>query len=90
MTCLPNSKDVQNVVDLATQNSKNLEKIRYWIDTTSGSPKLSQQIASQLQEYQVDYLDCAVSGGPDSLALTFLLNCYSKEYNKNIERIILI
>ena len=23
-----------------------------------------QQIAAQLQEYQVDYLDCAVSGGP--------------------------
>jgi len=64
MTCLPNSKDVQCVVDLAIRNSKNLEKIRYWIDTTSGSPKLSRQIAAQLQEYQVDYLDCAVSGGP--------------------------
>ena len=64
MTCLPNSKDVQSVVDLAIRNSKNLEKIRYWIDTTSGSPKLSRQIAAQLQEYQVDYLDCAVSGGP--------------------------
>ena len=69
MTCLPNSKDVQNVVDLATQNSKNLEKIRYWIDTTSGSPKLSRQIAAQLQEYQVDYLDCAVSGGPKGAKL---------------------
>ena len=64
MTCLPNSKDVQSVVDLAIRNSKNLEKIRYWIDTTSGNPKLSRQIAAQLQEYQVDYLDCAVSGGP--------------------------
>ena len=64
ITCLPNSKDVQSVVDLAIRNSKNLEKIRYWIDTTSGSPKLSRQIAAQLQEYQVDYLDCAVSGGP--------------------------
>ena len=64
MTCLPNSKDVQSVVDLAIRNSKNLEKIRYWIDTTSGSPKRSRQIAAQLQEYQVDYLDCAVSGGP--------------------------
>ena len=41
-----------------------MESIRYWIDATSGSPKLSQQIAAQLQEYQVDYLDCAVSGGP--------------------------
>ena len=64
LTCLPNSKDVQGVVDLAIQDSKNLESIRYWIDATSGSPKLSQQIAAQLQEYQVDYLDCAVSGGP--------------------------
>ena len=32
----------------------------------------------------IQNLACAVSGGPDSLALTFLLNCYSKEYNKNI------
>lgn len=64
LTCLPNSKDVQGVVDLAIRDSKNLESIRYWIDATSGSPKLSQQIAAQLQEYQVDYLDCAVSGGP--------------------------
>ena len=64
LTCLPNSKDVQGVVDLAIRDSKNLESIRYWIDVTSGSPKLSQQIAAQLQEYQVDYLDCAVSGGP--------------------------
>ncbi|MDA0854586.1 MAG: NAD(P)-dependent oxidoreductase, partial [Proteobacteria bacterium] len=64
ITCLPNSKDVKTVVDLASQDPKNLESIRYWIDATSGSPKLSQQIAAQLQEYQVDYLDCAVSGGP--------------------------
>ena len=64
LTCLPNSQDVQSVVDLAIQNPKNLESIRYWIDTTSGSPKLSQQIAAQLHGYQVDYLDCAVSGGP--------------------------
>ncbi|MEY3045177.1 MAG: hypothetical protein RL242_2019 [Pseudomonadota bacterium] len=64
VTCLPNSKDVQSVVDLALRNPKNLESVRYWIDATSGSPKLSQQIAAQLQEYQVDYLDCAVSGGP--------------------------
>ena len=64
LTCLPNSEDVQSVVDLAIQNPKNLESIRYWIDTTSGSPKLSQQIAAQLHGYQVDYLDCAVSGGP--------------------------
>ena len=64
LTCLPNSKDVQGVVDLAIRDSKNLESIRYWIDATSGSPKVSQQIAAQLQEYQVDYLDCAVSGGP--------------------------
>jgi 3-hydroxyisobutyrate dehydrogenase len=64
LTCLPNSRDVQSVVDLAIQNSKNLESIRYWIDTTSGNPKLSEKIAAQLQEYQVDYLDCAVSGGP--------------------------
>ena len=64
LTCLPNSKDVQSVVDLAIQDPKNLKSIRYWIDATSGSPKLSQQIAAQLQEYQIDYLDCAVSGGP--------------------------
>ena len=34
--------------------------------------------------YNLQNLACAVSGGPDSLALTFLLNCYCKEYNKNI------
>ena len=31
--------------------------------------------------YNLQNLACAVSGGPDSLALTFLLNCYCKEYN---------
>ena len=64
LTCLPNSNDVQSVVDSASSNPNNLKGTRYWIDATSGSPKLSQQIATQLREYQVDYLDCAVSGGP--------------------------
>ena len=32
-------KDVQSIVDLAAQDPKNLESIRYWIDATSGSPQ---------------------------------------------------
>ena len=84
LTCLPHSKDVRSVVDLAIQDSKNLDSIRYWIDTTSGSPKLSQQIAAQLQEYQVDYLDCAVSGGPagaSSGSLTAMIGGKEKAFH---------
>jgi 3-hydroxyisobutyrate dehydrogenase len=64
LTCLPNSKDVQSVIDRAIRNPENLKNIRYWIDTTSGSPKDSREIAATLQTYGVAYLDCAVSGGP--------------------------
>ena len=57
-------QDVQSVVDLI--EIQKLESNNTGL-TLRPSPKLSQQITAQLQEYQVDYLDCAVSGGPAAI-----------------------
>jgi 3-hydroxyisobutyrate dehydrogenase len=64
LTCLPNSRDVQEVIAEAIRYPGKLKNIRYWIDTTSGSPKVSRALAAELEAHGVDYLDCAVSGGP--------------------------
>ena len=48
LTCLPNSKDVQSVVDLAIRDPKNLESVRYWLDATRKSQAFSADCGSAL------------------------------------------
>ncbi len=63
-SCLPNSYHVSEVVNNLLQQEGTLNKVQYWVDTTSGHPGESQKIASELMSKDVIFFDCAVSGGP--------------------------
>ena len=64
LSCLPNSFLVREVVNILTSEKGSLQTIKFWIDTTSGHPGESQKIAEILKLENVEFYDCAVSGGP--------------------------
>ena len=64
LSCLPNSYLVREVVNNLISEKGSLQNIKFWIDTTSGHPGESQKIAEILKLENVEFYDCAVSGGP--------------------------
>ena len=64
LSCLPNSHLVREIKDQLLEEVGTLKKAQLWIDTTSGHPGESQKIASDLKKANVEFFDCAVSGGP--------------------------
>ena len=64
LSCLPNSFLVREVVNNLISEKGSLQNIKFWIDTTSGHPGESQKIAEVLKLENVEFYDCAVSGGP--------------------------
>lgn len=63
--CLPTSVIVK---DICTKIGAILKSGALVIDATSGDPTLSIQIAKDLSQYGIDYVDCPVSGGPSGAA----------------------
>ena len=64
LSCLPNSYLVREVVNNLISEKGSLQNIKFWIDSTSGHPGKSQKIAEILKLENVEFYDCAVSGGP--------------------------
>ncbi|ENU80262.1 hypothetical protein F975_02017 [Acinetobacter sp. ANC 3789] len=70
-SCLPTSQDVENLI-----NSVKIKSGAIWIDCTSGVPASAQQLAAQLKQHGVDYLDAPVSGqtvGAENATLTVMV-----------------
>lgn len=57
--CLPTSNHVKDVLkDLCLHKGQTI------VDITSGNPVMSQELAKEARRSGVEYVDCAVSGGP--------------------------
>ena len=70
-SCLPTSQDVENLI-----NSVKIKSGAIWVDCTSGVPASAQQLAAQLKQHGVDYLDAPVSGqtvGAENATLTVMV-----------------
>ncbi|KJV39158.1 NAD(P)-dependent oxidoreductase [Acinetobacter brisouii] len=70
-SCLPTSQDVENLI-----NSIKVKSGAIWVDCTSGVPASAQQLAAQLKQQGVDYLDAPVSGqtvGAENATLTVMV-----------------
>ena len=70
-SCLPTSQDVENLI-----NSVKVKSGAIWVDCTSGVPASAQQLAAQLKQQGVDYLDAPVSGqtvGAENATLTVMV-----------------
>lgn len=70
-SCLPTSQDVGNLI-----NSVKVKSGAIWVDCTSGVPASAQQLAAQLKQQGVDYLDAPVSGqtvGAENATLTVMV-----------------
>jgi 3-hydroxyisobutyrate dehydrogenase len=62
-TCLPTSREVEQLLDGANGLIAGLEKGAMLVDCTSGDPVTSRRIAARLAEQGVGFLDAPVSGG---------------------------
>lgn len=70
-SCLPTSQDVENLI-----SSVKVKSGAIWVDCTSGVPASAQQLAAQLKQQGVDYLDAPVSGqtvGAENATLTVMV-----------------
>jgi 3-hydroxyisobutyrate dehydrogenase len=63
ITCLPNSPDVEALLDGPDGLIAGLQRGAALVDCTSGDPATSRRIAARLAERGVDFLDAPVSGG---------------------------
>jgi 3-hydroxyisobutyrate dehydrogenase len=62
VTCLPTTDEVAQV---AGQLTPRLGRGTVWVDHTSGDPEASRQLAAELGDRGIAYLDAPVSGGTD-------------------------
>ena len=62
-TCLPNSPEVEAVLDGPDGLADGLEPGAILVDLTSGIPTVSRRIAERLAERHIGFLDAPVSGG---------------------------
>ena len=62
-TCLPNSPEVEAVLEGTEGLAAGLEPGSMLVDLTSGIPAVSRRIAEQLAERDIGFLDAPVSGG---------------------------
>lgn len=70
-SCLPTSKEVEELIGTVKIKSGAI-----WIDCTSGVPESAKNLAIQLKEQNVDFLDAPVSGqtiGAETGALTVMI-----------------
>lgn len=71
ISCLPTSLDVENLIqNLAIKSGA------IWIDCTSGVPESARNLAQQLQQHNIQFLDAPVSGqtiGAENATLTFMV-----------------
>jgi 3-hydroxyisobutyrate dehydrogenase len=58
VTCLPNSSIIEKIADGISRRGF------IWIDATSGHPETTRALGVSLQERNIHFIDCAVSGGP--------------------------
>ncbi len=63
ITCLPNSPEVEALLDGPSGMLKGLERGATVVDCTSGQPAASRRIAARLAEHGVGFIDAPVSGG---------------------------
>jgi 3-hydroxyisobutyrate dehydrogenase len=80
LSCLPTTTEVVEVVRAAVGH---LAPGTLWIDCTSGDPAASRELALELAEAGVAYLDAPVSGGTDGAeagTLTIMLGAPDDEH----------
>jgi len=63
ITCLPNSPDVESLLDGDTGLLAGMQRGSVLVDCTSGDPTTSRRIAERLRERGIDFIDAPVSGG---------------------------
>jgi len=63
ITCLPNSPDVEGLLDGEGGLLAGMQRGSVLLDCTSGDPATSRRIAERMREHGVDFLDAPVSGG---------------------------
>jgi 3-hydroxyisobutyrate dehydrogenase len=63
LTCLPNSGEVQQILEGPEGILTGIKAGALFLDCTSGEPAASVRIAAQLQSRGVDFADAPVSGG---------------------------
>ena len=63
ITCLPSSREVEDIVDGRDGLAQGLKQGSMLIDCTSGDPATSRRIAEKLAKSGVDFIDAPVSGG---------------------------
>lgn len=77
MTCLPTSKEVHSMAKLLLSTPLPRKESLIWIDNTSGQPSDSNQIAAELAEQRISFIDAPVSGGrkgANAAALTIMVS----------------
>jgi 3-hydroxyisobutyrate dehydrogenase len=68
ITCLPTSREVEELLDGATGLLAGLQPGALLVDCTSGDPASSRRIAARLAEREFGFLDAPVSGGTSGAA----------------------
>src|SRR3954469_10390228 len=63
ITCLPESRDVESLLDGPDGIATAMKRGSVLVDTTPGDPATSRVIAGRLAPQGVDFLDAPVSGG---------------------------
>jgi 3-hydroxyisobutyrate dehydrogenase len=63
LTCLPNSGEVQQILEGPEGILSGIRTGALFLDCTSGEPAASVRIAAQLEAHGVDFADAPVSGG---------------------------
>jgi 3-hydroxyisobutyrate dehydrogenase len=64
MTCLPTSKDVQQVIFAGDGLASGLKKGSVIADMTTGDPNATREMAKELSKSGITLIDAPVSGGP--------------------------
>ena len=63
ITCLPSSREVEEVIGGADGLLAGMRRGTVLVDCTSGDPATAKRIAARLAERGIDYVDAPVSGG---------------------------
>ena len=84
-SCLPTSKEVEELISTVKIKSGAI-----WIDCTSGVPESAKNLAIQLKEQNVDFLDAPVSGqtiGAETGTLTVMIGGEATAFEKALPAI---
>ena len=89
ISSLPRSSDVAQVAT-KLMNTGKLQNGTIWVDTTSGIPQMSAQIANDLEKHGVCFIDAGVAGGPAGAKrgnLTAMVGSNSTQHLKKAQEI---